>query len=103
MTSKHEFDAHLDVQPLENPPYHEQIALMHEFEEVQKWRPAVDALEGLRARLMFFENTYAKEDQELLYITAALGAYRIAIDTLDQELDRYRQWAGLPTVKGGVL
>jgi hypothetical protein len=101
--STHEFDAYLDMQPLEDPPYHEQLLAMHEYEEAEKWKPAVAALEGLRERLMFFENAYAKEDQELLYITAALGAYQIAIDTLDQELNRYRRWAGLPTVeRGGV-
>jgi hypothetical protein len=103
MTSQ-EFDAYLDMQPLEVPPYHEQLLVMEEMEEAKKWKPAVEALEGLRERLMFFENAYAKEDQELMYVRAALGAYRIAIETLDLELDRYRRYAGLSiSQKGGVL
>jgi hypothetical protein len=103
MTTTHEFDAHCDIVAMEEPDYHEQLLVMQEMEEAMKWTPAVVALEGLRERLVFFENAYAKEDQELLYITAALGAYQIAIDTLDQELNRYRRWAGLPTVeRGGV-
>ena len=32
MTTKHDFDAFLDTQDLQDPPYHEQIAVMHEWE-----------------------------------------------------------------------
>ena len=102
MTSKHEYDTHCDIVAVEEPDYHEQIALMHELEEAKKWVPAIVALEGLRERLMFFENAYANDNQELVYITAALGAYRIAIDTLDTELDKYRRWSGYLETKGGI-
>ena len=51
----HEFDAYLDTQPLEDPPYHEQIALMHEWERTRedslKQQGAIDALQGLTITL----------------------------------------------------
>ena len=54
MTS-HEFDAYLDTQPLEDPPYHEQIAVMHEVEMAReatlKQQGAIDALEKLSLTL----------------------------------------------------
>jgi len=104
MTSKHEYDAHCGIVALEEPDYHEQLLVMQEIEEAKKWLPAIVALEGLKERLVFFEDAYAKEDQEVIYVSAALSAYRIAIETLDQELVKYQRWAGLPTVaKGGVL
>jgi len=36
MTSTHEFDAYLDTQPLEEPPYHEQLLVMQGFEEARE-------------------------------------------------------------------
>jgi len=54
MTS-HEFDAYLDMQPLEDPPYHEQIAVMHELERTResalKQQGAIDALQSLTITL----------------------------------------------------
>ena len=56
MTS-HEFDAYLDTQPPEHfdPPYHEQIAVMHEIEMTReatlKQQGAIDALETLSLTL----------------------------------------------------
>ena len=101
--STHEFDAHCETQDFAEPNYHEQLLALQEYEEAKQWIPAIVALEGLKERLVFFENAYSKENQEFVYVTAALGAYRIAIETLDQELAKYQRWAGLPTVaKGGV-
>ena len=55
MTTTHEFDAYLDMQPLEEPPYHEQIAVMHEFEldrdTALKQQGAIDALQSLTITL----------------------------------------------------
>jgi len=54
MTS-HEWDASLETQPLEDPPYHEQIAMMHELERAResalKQQGAIDALQGLTITL----------------------------------------------------
>ena len=54
MTS-HEWDVYLDTQPLEDPPYHEQIAMMHEVELTRetalKQQGAIDALQGLTITL----------------------------------------------------
>ena len=44
----HEFDAHFDRQPLEDPPYHEQIAVMH---AALKQQGAIDALQSLTITL----------------------------------------------------
>jgi hypothetical protein len=57
MTSKHEYDAYLDMQPDEHfePDYHEQIAVMHEFECTReatlKQQGAIDALQNLTITL----------------------------------------------------
>jgi hypothetical protein len=56
MTS-HEFDAHIDVQPvaLEEPDYYEQMTVMEEFEcsreATLKQQGAIDALQSLTATL----------------------------------------------------
>jgi len=54
MTS-HEVDAYFDMQPLEDPPYHEQIALMHELEKTRetalKQQGAREALQSLTVTL----------------------------------------------------
>ena len=54
MTS-HEWDASLDTQPLEDPPYHEQIAMMHELEKTRetalKQQGAKEALQSLTITL----------------------------------------------------
>ena len=56
MTS-HEFDAYMDMQPAEHfePPYHEQIAVMHEFEMTRenalKRAGAIEALELVYSRI----------------------------------------------------
>ena len=54
MTS-HEWDASLDTQPLEDPPYHEQIAVMHEVkmtrENALKQQGAKEALQSLTITL----------------------------------------------------
>ena len=55
MTSKHEYGSHCDIVALEEPPYHEQIALMHEFETTHeaklKQQGAIDALQNLTVTL----------------------------------------------------
>jgi hypothetical protein len=54
MTS-HEFDAYLDMQSIEEPPYHEQLAVMHEIEHTRettlKQQGAIDALQNLKVTL----------------------------------------------------
>jgi len=64
MTSKHEYDSHCDTVALEEPDYHEQLLVLHEFEENRedalKEQGAIDALEGLRTRLVFFQDAYEK-------------------------------------------
>ena len=66
MTS-HEFDAFLDTQDLQAPPYHEQIAVMYEVEldreESVRQQGAIDALKQLRNRLAFFVNAYCTTKQ----------------------------------------
>jgi len=51
----HEFDAYLDTQPPQAPPYHEQIAVMHELEMAResalKQQGAIDALQRLTVTL----------------------------------------------------
>jgi hypothetical protein len=51
----HEVDAYFGMQPLEDPPYHEQIAVMHELERTRedslKQQGAIDALQGLTITL----------------------------------------------------
>ena len=55
--SSHEFDAYLDMQPLEHfdPPYHEQLTVMHEFEctreDTLRQEGAIDALRSLTITL----------------------------------------------------
>ena len=55
MTSKHEFDTWLDMQDIEDPPYHEQLLLMQQFEETRekelKQQGAIDALHNLTVTL----------------------------------------------------
>ena len=51
----HEFDAYLDTQPLEEPPYHEQLLMVQEMEEAHeaklKQQGAIDALQSLTITL----------------------------------------------------
>ena len=51
----HEFDVHFDTLPHQEPPYHEQIAVMHEFEETResdlKRQGAIEALHNLTITL----------------------------------------------------
>ena len=53
--SSHEFDAYLDMQSIDDPPYHEQIAIMHELESIRetalKQQGAIDALQSLTVTL----------------------------------------------------
>ena len=55
MTTKHDFDAYLDTQGIEEPDYHEQIAVMHEVELEREaalmQRGAIDALQNLTVTL----------------------------------------------------
>jgi hypothetical protein len=55
MTTKHDFDAYLDTQGIEEPDYHEQIAVMHEVELERETalmqRGAIDALQNLTVTL----------------------------------------------------
>ena len=107
MTSKHEFNAYLDMQDIEEPSYHEQLAVMQELEldreESRKEQGAIDALVTLRSRLMFFLNAYKehyrKDDSVGNY--SALLSYQTAIETLDCEVEKHQRW--LKQTKGGVL
>ena len=51
MTTTHEFDAHCDTLDFAEPDYHEQIAVMHEFECTRdaalKQQGAIEALQSL--------------------------------------------------------
>ena len=51
----HEFDAHCDIVAVEEPDYHEQIAMMQEMEECResalKQQGAIDALQSLTITL----------------------------------------------------
>ena len=103
MTS-HDFDAFLDTQDLQDPSYHEQIAVMHEFEldreTTLKEQGAIEALKRLRNRLAFFLNEYEKlylEDASVSNYSAKL-AHQTAVETLDCELENHKRW-----LKGGVL
>ena len=53
--SSHEFDAYCDTVALDDPPYHEQIAIMHELESIRetalKQQGAIDALQSLTITL----------------------------------------------------
>ena len=53
--SSHEFDAYCDSVALDDPPYHEQIAIMHELESTRetalKQQGAIDALQSLTITL----------------------------------------------------
>ena len=55
MTSKHEFGTWLDMQDIEEPSYHEQLAVMEEFERTReatlKQQGAIDALHNLTVTL----------------------------------------------------
>ena len=55
MTSKHDFNAFLDTQDLRDPPYHEQLLAIHEFEldreATLKQQGAIDALQSLTVTL----------------------------------------------------
>ena len=90
MTS-HEWDASLDTQPLEDPPYHEQIAMMHELEKTRenalKQQGAIDTLQGLTITL-----------SALCLRTDVKGDYFFG---LYEALEVVR--GNLDVVKGGVL
>ena len=51
----HEFDAYLDIQPLEEPDYHEQLLVVQEMKEAHeaklKQQGAIDALQNLTVTL----------------------------------------------------
>ena len=108
MTS-HEFDAYLDMQPLEHfdPAYHEQLTVMHEFEldrdESVRQQGAIDALKQLRNRLAFFRDAYEKHYQDDASVSnySAMLAHQTAVETLDCELEHHQRW--LQYAKGGVL
>ena len=106
MTTTHEFDAYFDMQPLEDPPYHEQIAVMQEFEEhrenTARRNGALDALVTLRSRLAFFLNAYEeyyRNDDSVSHYSALLS-YQTAIETLDSEVEKHQRWLRL--AKGGI-
>jgi len=90
MTS-HEVDAYFDTQPLEDPPYHEQIAVMHELEKTRE-----NALKQQGAR------------EALQSLTITLSALCLRKDVkgdyffgLHEALELVR--GNLDVVKGGVL
>jgi DNA modification methylase len=106
MTTTHEFDAYCDTQNIEDPPYHEQIALMHEYDEqcdkIAKCNGALDALVALRSRLVFFLNAYEEYYRNDVNVShySALLSYQTAIETLDCEVEKHQR--GLAFAKGGV-
>ena len=106
MTSTHEFDAYCDTQELQEPPYHEQIAILQELEEMRddiaKCSGALDALVRLRSHLVFFLNAYEeyyRKDDSVSHYSALLS-YQTAIETLDCEVEKHQRW--LKLVKGGI-
>ena len=91
--SSHEFDAYQDMQPLEqfDPPYHEQLTVMHEFECTReaalKQQGAIDALRSLTIALSAL---CLREDVEGAYFFGLHDALEVVRDNLD-------------VVRGGVL
>ena len=108
MTS-HEFDAYLDMQPDEHfdPPYHEQIAVMQEWERAReatlKQQGAIEALGGLRNRLAFFLNEYENHYRNDASVSnySAMLAHQLSVQVLDEEVETHKRWLNL--AKGGVL
>ena len=104
--STHEFDAYLDMQDIIEPDYHEQVAVMHEFEENRedalKEQGAIDALEGLRTRLAFFQDAYEKhyQNDDSVSNYSAMLAHQLSVKTLDEEVETHKRW--LQRAKGGV-
>ena len=100
--STHEFDAYLDMQDIIEPDYHEQIALMHEFElthEVKlKQQGALEALVKLRDELTDYPALYstyrAKDGRDTIGRTSA--GLAVALRAVDRLLNDTE-------VKGGVL
>ena len=106
MTTKHEHCEWLDTQEFAEPDYHEQIAVMQQFEEqrdhIAKCSGALDALVALRTRLVFFLNAYEeyyRKDDSVSHYSALLS-YQTAIETLDCEVEKHQRW--LKLAKGGI-
>ena len=91
MTSTHEFDAYLDTQPLEEPPYHEQLLIMQQFEEAHKSelkrQGAIDALHSLSLTLSLI---ILRDDVRGDYLFGLHDALEVVKSNLD-------------VAKGGVL
>jgi len=107
MTTTHEFDAYCNTVALEDPPYHEQLLMMQELEECResalKEHGAIDALEGLRNRLVFFRDEYEKYYQNDASVSnySAMLAHQMSVRILDEEVETHKRW--LKRARGGVL
>jgi hypothetical protein len=107
MTTTHEFDAHCDQQDFAEPDYHEQVAVLWEMEENHeeslREQGAINALERLRNRLVFFRDAYETHYQNDASTSnySAMLAHQLSVQTLDCELETHKQW--LQLAKGGVL
>ena len=84
MTSKHEYGSHYDTVALEEPDYHEQIALIQEFEEAHeaklKQLGAIDALQNLTVTLSAL---CLREDVDGAYYFGLHAALEVAKSKLD--------------------
>ena len=104
--STHEFDAYCENQDFAEPDYHEQLLALHEFEENRedalKEQGAIDALEGLRTRLAFFQDAYEKhyQNDDSVSNYSAMLAHQLSVKTLDEEVETHKRW--LQRAKGGV-
>jgi hypothetical protein len=80
----HEFDAYFDMQPLEDPPYHEQVLMMEEFERTReatlKQQGAIDALQSLSITL---SKLCLREDVEGGYFFGLHDALQVVKGNLD--------------------
>ena len=105
MTTTHEFDAHCDTQDFAEPNYHEQIAVMQEMEETReellREQGAINALERLRNRLVFFRDAYETHYQNDASTSnySAMLAHRLSVRTLDEEVESHKRW--LKQARGG--
>ena len=89
--STHEFDAYFDMQDIIEPDYHEQIAVMHEFEMTRetalKQQGAIDALHNLTVTLSVL---CLRDDVQGAYYFGMHEALEVVKSNLD-------------VVRGGVL
>jgi hypothetical protein len=86
MVSKHEFDAHCDTLPYQEPPYHEQLAVMQEMKEAHetalKQQGAVEALQKITTTLSAFILRDSVEGDYFLGMHDALKIVKSNLDAM---------------------